>query len=76
MSLSPPVTAGRVRNSVLSSSAALFWGLQFAFLNPALALLLVALYNATAADVGWVLALYNASGFLAAILVPAWAPEA
>lgn len=73
MSLSPPVTAGRVRNSVLSSSAALFWGLQFAFLNPALALLLVALYNATAADVGWVLALYNASGFLAAIIVPAWA---
>jgi SET family sugar efflux transporter-like MFS transporter len=58
---------------VLSSSATLFWGLQFAFLNPALVLLLVALYDASAADVGWVLALYNASGFLAAVLVPAWA---
>lgn len=61
------------RNSVSTYSAALFWGLQFALLNPALALLLVALYHATAADVGWVLALYNATGFLAAVLVPAWA---
>jgi hypothetical protein len=38
----------------LGSSGALLWGLQFAFLNPALALLLVALFDATAAEVGWV----------------------
>jgi hypothetical protein len=36
-------------------SAARLWGLQFAFLNPALALLLVTLFDATAAEVGWVL---------------------
>lgn len=58
---------------LLVSSAALLWGLQFAFLNPALALLLVALYDATPADVGWVLAVYNAGGFVAALLVPAYA---
>lgn len=61
------------KSTVWTYSAALFWGLQFAFLNPALALLLVALYHATPADVGWVLALYNASGFLAAVVVPALA---
>ncbi|MDN4642857.1 MFS transporter [Arthrobacter sp. PsM3] len=57
----------------LVPSAALLWGLQFAFLNPALALLLVALFNATPADVGWVLAVHNASGFVASLLVPAYA---
>jgi MFS transporter, SET family, sugar efflux transporter len=30
--------------------------LRFAFLNPALALVLVTLFDATAAEVGWVLA--------------------
>ena len=39
---------------LLIPSAALLWGLQFAFLNPALALLLVALFDANAAEVGWV----------------------
>jgi MFS transporter, SET family, sugar efflux transporter len=58
---------------VLVGSTALLWGLQFAFLNPALALILVALYDATPAQVGWVLAVYNASGFLASILLPAYA---
>lgn len=61
------------RPRLLVSSAALLWGLQFALLNPALALLLVALYDATPADVGWVLAVYNAGGFVAALLVPAYA---
>jgi MFS transporter, SET family, sugar efflux transporter len=51
----------------------LLWGLQFAFLNPALALLLVALFDATAAEVGWVLAVYNASGFVASLVLPAYA---
>lgn len=56
---------------LLVPSAALLWGLQFAVLNPALALLLVALYDASAGDVGWVLAAYNASGFVASLVVPA-----
>ncbi len=51
----------------------MFWGLQFAFLNPVLALLLVTLYDATTADVGWVLAVYNAGGFVASLVIPGWA---
>ncbi|WP_241707813.1 MULTISPECIES: MFS transporter [Arthrobacter] len=61
---------------LLVPSAALLWGFQFAFLNPALALLLVALFNATPAEVGWVLAVYNASGFVASLLLPAYADRA
>jgi hypothetical protein len=38
---------------LLIPSAALLWGLQFAFLNPALALLLVALFDASAREVGF-----------------------
>ncbi len=58
---------------VLVPTAALLWGLQIAFLVPALALILVNLYDASTAEVGWVLAVYNASGFLASLLVPAYA---
>jgi SET family sugar efflux transporter-like MFS transporter len=58
---------------VLVPSSALLWGMQFAFLNPALALILVNLYGASAADVGWVLAVYNASGFIASLVVPSYA---
>ncbi|WP_395727341.1 MFS transporter [Nakamurella sp.] len=58
---------------LLTSTSALFWGLQFALLTPALALVLVSVYGATGTQVGVVLAVYNASGFLAAVLVPAWA---
>ena len=56
---------------LLLPSSALLWGLQISFLSPALALILVNLYGATTAEVGWVLAIYNASGFLAALVVPA-----
>ena len=58
---------------LLVPSSALLWGLQRAFLNPALALILVNLYGATTAEVGWVLAIYNASGFVASLLLPAYA---
>lgn len=58
---------------LLNSSSALLWGLQFAFLSPVLALLLTSLYGATPAEVGWVLAVYNAGGFIASLLIPAWA---
>jgi MFS transporter, SET family, sugar efflux transporter len=60
---------------LLVPSSALLWGLQLAFLSPALALILVNLYGATVADVGWVLGLYNASGFVASLLLPAYADK-
>lgn len=49
---------------LLVPTAALLWGLQFPFLNHVLALILVALYDATPAQVGWVLALV-VTGFVA-----------
>ena len=58
---------------LLVPSAALLWGLQIAFLIPALALILVTLYDASTAEVGWILAVYNASGFIASLLVPSYA---
>jgi SET family sugar efflux transporter-like MFS transporter len=58
---------------LLVSSAALLWGFQFAFLIPSMALILVTLFDATAAEVGWALAVYNASGFVAALVLPAYA---
>ncbi|XVV15075.1 MFS transporter [Actinoplanes sp. CA-131856] len=61
---------------MLVSASALFWGLQFAFLNPALALLLVSVFGASAGEVGWALAVYNAGGFAASLLVPAYADRA
>ena len=56
---------------LLVPSSALLWGLQLAFLSPALALILVELYGASTAQVGWVLAIYNASGFVFSLLIPA-----
>ena len=58
---------------ILIPSAALLWGLQFAFINPALALLLVTLFDATPAEVGWVLVVYNVSGFVFSLVLPAYA---
>ncbi|MBK0297446.1 MFS transporter, partial [Bacillus sp. S34] len=49
--------------------AAWFWALQFAVLNPLLAVLLVALYNATPTEVGWILGLYNVGGFVASLVI-------
>ena len=60
-------------NRLLVPSSALLWGLQASFLSPALALILVSLYGASTAEVGWVLSIYNASGFVFALLLPAWA---
>ncbi len=57
-------------NGTLVSASALLWGLQFAFLNPSVGLLLVALYDATPAQVGWALAAYNISGFVSTLIVP------
>jgi hypothetical protein len=45
---------------LLVPSAALLWGLQIAFHIPTLALILVTLYDASTAEVGWVLTVYNA----------------
>src|SRR6476659_8076770 len=64
---------GSVVKRVLVPTSALMWGLQMAFLSPALALILVNLYGATTAEVGWVLSIYNASGFVASLVLPAYA---
>lgn len=58
---------------LLVPSAALLWGLQIAFLIPTLALILVNLYGASTAEVGWILTVYNASGFVASLVLPAYA---
>ena len=60
-------------NRLLVPTSALMWGLQIAFLSPSLALILATLYGAGTTEIGWVLAIYNASGFLASLVVPAWA---
>lgn len=60
-------------NRALTGVSSLLWGFQFAFLNPVLAILLVALYDASVADVGWVIAVYNAAGFVASLAIPALA---
>ncbi|WP_165831811.1 MFS transporter [Brachybacterium endophyticum] len=57
----------------LVPASALVGGLQLALLNPVIALLLASLFDAGPGEVGLVLAIMNASGFLAAILIPAWA---
>ena len=58
-------------NRLLVPTTALLWGLQAAFLSPALALILVSLFGASTSDVGWVLSIYNASGFMFSLLLPA-----
>ncbi|UQN30804.1 MFS transporter [Brachybacterium kimchii] len=57
----------------LIPASALVGGLQLALLNPVIALLLSALFGADPGQVGLVLAIMNASGFLAALVIPAWA---
>lgn len=61
---------GAKARGLLWPIAAWFWALQFAVLNPLLAVLLVTLYAATAAEVGWVLGLYNVGGFVASLVIP------
>lgn len=58
---------------LLVPTSALLWGLHFALLSPALAIILATLYDASTADIGWSLAVYNAGGFVASLAVPAWA---
>lgn len=54
----------------LLSVSALLWGVQFAFLNPAIGIILVTLYDATPGQVGLALAAYNVSGFVSTLVVP------
>lgn len=63
----------RRRQRLLVPSAALLWGFQTAFLTPSMALILVTLFDASASEVGWALAAYNASGFVSALVLPAYA---
>lgn len=55
---------------LLWPTAAWFWALQFAVLNPLLAVLLVTLYDATPAQVGLTLGAYNIGGFIASLAIP------
>ena len=57
-------------------AAGLGWGLQFAFLSPALALVLVSVFGASDAQVGLVLAIANAAGLAASIVLPLLADRA
>lgn len=61
------------RGWLLPAASALCWGTQFAVLSPVLALLLVGLYGATPAEVGGVIAVYNAAGFAVQLAVPRYA---
>lgn len=56
---------------LLVPASALLWGIQFAFLNPAIGIILVSLYDATPGQVGVALAAYNVSGFVSTLVVPA-----
>lgn len=58
---------------LLVPSSALLWGLHSSLLSPALALILATLFDASTADIGWSLAIYNAGGFVASLVLPAWA---
>lgn len=68
--MAPSPEGSQKKGLLLMHAAALLWGLQFAFLGPALAVYLTSAFGATAAQVGLVLALYNASGFIASLVVP------
>ncbi|NNC13616.1 MFS transporter [Planctomonas sp. JC2975] len=69
---SQPLTqpARRRSGTLLVPTAALTWGLQFAFFNPALALVLAGPFGATDAQIGLALALYNVSGFVCSLVIP------
>ncbi|EWS82167.1 MFS transporter [Brachybacterium phenoliresistens] len=69
----PAPAAAPAPARLLVPASALLWGLQVALLSPALAIILATLYDASTADIGWTLAVYHAGGFLAALLIPAWA---
>lgn len=69
-----PVTEPGLPRLAVRSVAAL-WGLQFSFLNPALALLLVSVFGASTGEVSVVLAVYNAACLLTSWAVPRWADQ-
>ena len=52
---------------------AFLWGLQFSFLNPALALLLVSVFGASTGQVAAVLVIYNGAAMVSAWVIPRWA---
>lgn len=57
---------------LLVPSSAVLWGLHSSLLSPALALLLATLFDASTAQIGWSLAIYNVGGFVASLVIPAW----
>lgn len=67
----PPDRTTRGGTRLLVPASALLWGTQFAFLNPAIGIILVSLYGAGPREVGVALAAYNVSGFVSTLVVPA-----
>ncbi|NHA67838.1 MFS transporter [Phycicoccus flavus] len=67
---SASTTTGHQPSRLLVPLSALLWGTQFAFLNPAIGIILVALYGASAREVGLALMAYNVSGFVSTLVVP------
>ena len=55
---------------LLAQVTSLVWSLQFALLSPSLALFLSSSLGADEGQVGLVLALFNASGFISSLLIP------
>jgi SET family sugar efflux transporter-like MFS transporter len=67
----PETTPGpRAFGLPVAPTAALAWGLQSAFFNPALALILADRFGASDGQIGLALALYNASGFVCSLVIP------
>jgi len=66
----PEATPPRAFGLPVAPAAALAWGLQFAFFNPAIALILADRFGASDGQIGLALALYNASGFVSSLVIP------
>ncbi len=69
-SSAPATATAPQRTRLLVPGAALLWGTQFAFLNPAIGIILATLYGASPGEVGLALAAYNVSGFVSTLVVP------
>lgn len=68
------MTAIPVLSPLLAArTIAFLWGLQFSFLTPALALLLVSLFGASTGQVAVVLAIYNGAALVTSWAIPRWA---
>lgn len=61
------------RSKALTWLAAFLWGTQYSIVVPAIGFLLATLYDAPPGQVGWMISLYSAAGFVATLVIPGWA---